>query len=266
MSQALGFQALVKCWVVVLSALLLWQLGLANNDSAEVEVKPAPLVIAYSADPAESITMRWYDMVVREAFRRLDREFVARVYPPVRSGMLLEQGQVDAEAIRPEGYSKVYPQAVRVNQTLLEVAFSVAVTDPDLKITKWEDFRRKDYRVEFVRGVEPLEQILSEYIDEDSLSEVSEVEQGIAKLIAGRTDVLVDFRGRMLLDADDLRLRGKGIYISDIEEQVPHYTYLNIQYTDLADALAEVFAQMKAEGLFDLYMKEVRQAFSETGR
>ena len=70
----------------------------------------------------------------------------------------------------------------------------------------------------------------------------------------------------MLLDADDLRLRGKGIYISDIEEQVPHYTYLNIQYTDLADALAEVFAQMKAEGLFDLYMKEVRQAFSETGR
>ena len=264
MSQALGFQALVKCWVVVLSALLPWQLCLASNDGADVS--EAPFVIAYSADPAESITMRWYDMVVREAFRRLDREFVARVYPPVRSGMLLEQGQVDAEAIRPEGYSKVYPQAVWVNQTLLEVAFSVAVTDPDLKITKWEDFRRKDYRVEFVRGVEPLEQILSEYIDEDSLSEVSEVEQGIAKLIAGRTDVLVDFRGRMLLDADDLRLRGKGIYISDIEEQVPHYTYLNIQYTDLADALAEVFAQMKAEGLFDLYMKEVRQAFSETGR
>ena len=243
---------------VVLSALLPWQLCLANSDGAEVEVKAAPLVFAYSADPAESITMRWYDMVLREAFRRLDREFVARVYPPVRSGMLLEMGQVDAEAIRPEGYSKVYPQAVRVNQTLLEVSFAVAVTDPDLKITRWEDFRRKSYRVESVRGVEPLRQILSEYIDEDNLSEVSEVEQGIAKLIAGRTDVLVDFRGRMLPDADDMRLRGKEVYVSDIEDEVAHYTYLNKQHADLANALAEVFAQMKEEGLFDRYMQEAQ--------
>ena len=51
--------------------------------------------------------------------------------------------------------------------------------------------------MEYLRGVEPLGDMLNDVVSEGYLFAITSPEQGLHKLLAGRSDVFIDFPGRI---------------------------------------------------------------------
>jgi len=215
-----------------------------------------PFVMALASDPAESVTMTWYVKVITEAFRRLEMDLQVEVYPPVRASRLLDAGMVDGEGLRPEGYEDEHEVAVRVDELMFEVTFGAATTDPEINIQSFEDFTGQDLTVEYVRGTDPLDSLLSARLAPGNLSAVSTAEQGLEKLLVGRTDVFVDFPGRIRYIMAETGVAEPVVFVTNISEQVPIYPYVHKRHADLAPRLAAVLKDIRAEGLFEDYMQK----------
>lgn len=226
----------------------------ASGSLAEPADDPAPFVMALASEPSESITMTWYVKVISEAFRRLDIDLRLEVYPPSRASRLLDNGVVDGEGLRPVGYEDRHPAAVRVDELMFTVIFAAAVTRSDIELQSLNDLKDKNYRVEYVRGTEPLDEMLSAVVNQGHLSPISEAGHGLRKLAAGRSEVFIDFPGRIEALAAAPDMKSAGIRVIILPEQVNIYPYLHARHAELAPRLARVLRDIREEGLFEDYM------------
>ena len=252
----------VFSWLRYVSRVFLWSLLLLSLFShADSTSERTRFIMAYTADPAQSLTMAWYHKLISEAFDRLGITLEYAVYPPLRASTMLATGKIDVEGLRAAGYEDDNPDAVIVRESILTTKYGMATVNPEIQLARLSDLKNQTYRVEYLRGVEPLGDMLEDAVTEGYLSAISSPEQGLQKLLGGRSDVFIDFPGRISALIESLDLSLAGIQVNEFEDDIVVYPVLHRRHVDLAQPLQQVLSEMKAQGLFEQYMEETRKVF-----
>ena len=213
-----------------------------------------------AADPApHSIAYRWSKLINQEAFRRMGATLEIASFPLARRAALAEAGAIDGEISRIYSYADTHPELVRVEEPVMDFTFSLFTARPGLKAQKLADVPA-DALVEYRRGVMVCENALKPSIAAEQLSNVSSTEQGLKKLLAGRSDVYCDIDSfvKDVQLSGELKDEGKLRKLFDIAT-VATYPYFYKKHAALAPRFAAILKQMKAEGLFVVYRKQAEQ-------
>lgn len=196
-------------------------------------------------------------LVFTEAFRRLGYALQYDGYPAPRASMLSDAGEVDGEISRVFAYQTTHPNLIRVEEVLYSTRFVAFAVKPGIVLNGWESLQNTAYNVEYRRGVKLSESKLSLIVAAEHLSYVTTAEQGLKKLIMGRTDLYVDVEftivdtiGRLDPDKHDT----SAFYQAGIMQEVGAYAYLHKKHAALVPKVAEVLKAMKQEGLFKRYL------------
>lgn len=217
-----------------------------------------PFVLAADADPS-LISYQWARLINEEAFRRMGFAVEIVNIPLARRNELLLADAIDGELSRTRAYADTHLEMVRVEEAVMEYTFSLFTAQPDLQARTLEDLP-SGLLVEYRRGILICENALKKSIAPERLSTVANSEQGIRKLLAGRTDVFCDIdtfvdQVRRAGDVPDV---GKLRKLFDIAS-VPAYPYLFQKHAKLAPRMAAVLKQMKAEGLMESYRRQAER-------
>lgn len=223
-----------------------------------------PFVVTAGGEP-NTWGSRLGVLIYTEAFKRLGIPFRMEHYTLARGAAMVEQGLADGELSRVYEYGADRPYLVRVEESVVDLGFSLYTANPALRMERLEDLRSTSYLVEFRRGLLLCETTLKGLVPSTQLSDVPTREQGLKKLLAGRTDLYceIDVYVQQELHSPefkDLANVANVRKLVSLGKTVPTYPYLNKKHADLAPRLATVLRQMKAEGLMETYRKQVEQA------
>lgn len=215
--------------------------------------KSKPFVIATDADGALD---RYGRLAYTEAFRRMGIPLAFEMYPLARRSAIIAEGLIDGEGSRVAAYADAHPELIRVEESIVDVKFSLFGANPTLHAKRIEELPANAL-VEYRRGILMCEKILKAAIPPARLSDIISTEQGLRKLLTGRSDVYCDIdpyvgdvlRGGTLQAPENVR---KLFEITSL----PTYPYLARKHADLALRLAATLKEMKAEGLLDRYGRE----------
>lgn len=216
-----------------------------------------PLIVGADADPT-TYANRWSTLVFQDAFRRLDVAVQINNYPLARRTALVDAGQIDIDAGRVYSYGEAHPNLVRVEEPFVEYGFALYTANPALRPQSLDDVRKSGWLVEYRRGILFCEKTLKPLLPTERLSDISSEEQGIKKLLAGRTDLYcdLDYVVSDVLNSPGIagatRVR-KVLSLGNI----PIYMYVQRRHAELAPRLAETFRKMKAEGAIEAYQARV---------
>lgn len=222
---------------------------------------PKPIIMAADGEPT-TYGSRWVAKIYAEAFKRLGIPFQLEHYTLARRAALVDEGAADGETSRVYTYGDNKPNLVRVEESLIDLGFSFYAANPKVKLARFEDLRATNYLVEFRRGILICENTVKQFVPAERISDVPTQEQGLKKLIAGRTDLYCDIDVYVLqeLQSPELKQSGKGVRkLISIGKSVPTYPFLNKRHAELAPRLAAVLKQMKAEGLIEAYRLQVER-------
>lgn len=219
-----------------------------------------PFVIAADSEPT-TYGSRWMALIYNEAFKRLGIPVRLDYYPLARRVALVEEGLVDGEASRVYSYGNNRPNLVRVEESVVDLGFSLYTANPALRLERIEDLRSTNYIVEYRRGILICETTLKASVAAERLSDVLTQQQGLKKLLAGRTDLYCDIDVYVLQELQSPEFKGVTTVrkVIGIGKAVPTYPYLNKKHAELAPRLAAVLKQMKAEGLIEAYRLQVER-------
>lgn len=216
-----------------------------------------PFIMTMDGDPTV-YGPRWGTLIYREAFRRLGIPLQIEFYTLARRAALVDEGGADGESARVYNYGHNRPHLVRVEESLIDLSFSLYTANPSLRLERLEDLRTTPYLVEYRRGILICENTLKQVVPSVRISDVPTQAQGLKKLIAGRTDLYcdLDLYVRQELQSPEFKA-AKVRQVVSIGQAVPTYPFLNRKHADLAPRLAAVLKQMKAEGLIETYRLQV---------
>ncbi len=221
-----------------------------------VPLSAKDIVLVSSEDTFKSKYGCWLYSIYNEAFSRLGYSFSYRGVPGGRAPKLAESGLVDGEIHRPIEYQKQTKNLIRVNESHFQINLEAYVTNLALTFNSWNDLSEKGLRIEFRRGSKRAENMLMSIVDSSQLTDVSTTEQGLKKLLKGRTDVFVE--QDLVFDKNIKELLKQSDEYGEIRsagkiDTLDGYAYLNIKYIELAEKLAVTIKAMKQEGLIDEY-------------
>ncbi|TXT39365.1 MAG: hypothetical protein FD135_2218 [Comamonadaceae bacterium] len=248
----------MRLWVV--GCVLLASLGCRVALAAE----PAPFVFGANGVP-QAFGVRWGTLILSEAFRRLGIPMQITHYPMARYSALLDSGEIDGDPARIYDYGAAHPNLIRVEESIIDMGFVLYAAKPTIQLQSLENLRGTNWVVEYQRGVLLCENKLKALVPEGQLDSISSGEQGLRKLLAGRTDVYCDLETSMrrYLNSpefkDNMRLH-KVLHLATL----PTYTYLHRKHAALAPRLAATLKQMKAEGLVEAYRVQVEKELKWT--
>jgi polar amino acid transport system substrate-binding protein len=209
---------------------------------------PRPIVLAGTWDQHGPGAGLLLTMIYTEAFRQLDMPLQIRVLPAMRASAEAVAGNVDGELARAYDYGRMQPSLIRIEEPVLYVTAAAYAHKPGIKVQGWDSLRGTGYRVEYRNGYVVVRQRLESVVAPDNLSSVNRGEQGLRKVMLGRTDLYVDTEefAQPLLQSE--AFRGSGIYNAGVLERAPTYGYLIKGHEKLALRLAEVLRSMRASG------------------
>lgn len=218
----------------------------------------APFVIAADGE-ASTYAGKWTSLIYTEVFKRLGMPFLLDYYTLKRRSAMVEDGGIDGEASRIYSYASSHPNLIRVEESVVDLTFALYTASPTLHLQRLEDLPSANLLVEFRRGILICENTLKPLVAPDRLSDVTSIEQGIKKLLAGRTDLYCDIDAYVQeqLQSPAIKSGGKIHKVIDLGKSVPTYPYLHKRHADLAPRMAEVLKKMKAEGLIETYRVQV---------
>lgn len=217
---------------------------------------PAPFVISADAEP-NSYVHRWLSLIYGEAFRRLGIPVQIASFPLARGTALANQGSVDGQAGRIRAYGDTHPDMVRVEEPVMDFTFSLYTANPALRVRRAEDLADTALQVEYRRGILFCQNTMTKFVAADRLSDITHTEQGLKKLVAGRTDIYCDIEVyvRESLNTPEFKDVTGLRKLLDLAS-VQTYPYVNRKHASLAPRLAAVLKQMRAEGLLGAYPKQ----------
>jgi hypothetical protein len=203
----------------------------------------------------------WERLLYTEAFSRLNLhvQFIQMSLP--RLDAALERGDIDVEAPRQWEYLFQFSGTVRVEEPVVEISFGIYTANPAVQENDLHAMPR-NLNVEFRRGIDDCEVVLKAVFPAERISDVATVEQGVMKLVTGRTDLYCDVDYAVMYAKSKLeRAKSDSLRkVAKVEQSIRLYTYLSKKNEALAPRLAEVLKQMKEEGLFERYKIQARQA------
>lgn len=244
-----------------LPRLLLWAIGLLATAPAYSQPSPAaaPLVMALDVEPGTYL-YRWATLIYTEAFRRLGVPVQFSMYSLARRAVLANEGRIDGEGARISAYADTHPELIRVDEPLMDFTFSLFTANPAVRVRRLENLPATPWQVEYRRGVLMCENRLKAFVPPERLSYITASEQGVKKLLAGRTDVYCDLEiyVALVLNAPEFKGGTRVRKLLDIAS-VPTYPFLHKRYAELAPRLAATLKQMKAEGLLNAYRRQAKR-------
>jgi len=185
-----------------------------------------------------------------EAFRRMGYGFKLISQPGERAMIDANQGIVDGEAGRISSIdSKKYANLIMVPYPIVTMQDGAYATDHSIKISGWESLKGKPYKVGLLKGIKSVEQKLPLYIDKMNIVTLSEPEQCVKMLEAGRIDVFIV--GTQIEDSAFMQSGAyKEVRRVGIVETKMLYPWLHKRHKNLVGRLAATLESMKSEGRF----------------
>ncbi len=205
-----------------------------------------PLVITTSVDPPESneSDTGFYDLILQEAFRRIDRQIDIDHLPAERSLINADSGLTDGEFPRISGLERLYPNLVRVPEKITNYEFVAFSKHHGIKMTTWDTLQ--PYDVAIVRGWKILEKNI---VNTRSLVRAKNQKLLFNLLVNDRADIIVYSRV-----AGTAFIRSQGLEgIVALEPPLAirgMYLYLNKKHEQLVKPLAQALKEMKADGTY----------------
>jgi hypothetical protein len=225
---------------------------------------PVPFVISADAEP-NSYVHRWVSLIYGEAFRCLGIPVQISSFPLARGTALANQGSVDGQAGRIRAYGDTHPDMVRVEEPVMDFTFSLYTANPALHLQRAEDLAGASLQVEYRRGILFCQNTMTKFVAADRLSDITHTEQGLKKLVAGRTDIYCDIEVyvRESLNTPEFKDSTGLRKLFDLAS-VQTYPYVNRKHAALAPKLAAVLKQMRAEGLLKAYPQQAEREMGWT--
>lgn len=216
------------------------------------------MILVGTEDVKYSMRGKWLNLVFTEVFDRLGYKLQYDGYPAARASAMSDAGKVDGEISRVFEYQMGHPNLIRVDELLYSTNFVAFAVKPGIVLHGWKSLQNTTYRVDYRRGVKLSESELNLVVASEHLSNVTTAEQGLKKLIAGRTDLFVDVEFTIVeaikvLDPDKFDV--STLYQAGIMQEVDAYAYLHKKHAALVPKVAEVLKALKQEGLFEYYFK-----------
>lgn len=213
-----------------------------------------PFVWAVDGEPS-TYASHWVTLIYTEAFKRLGIPMQMAHYTLARRAALVDEGLADGETSRVHSYGNNKPNLIRVEESLIDLGFSLYTANPSLRLDRLEDLRATNYLVEYRRGIQICETAVKGLVPAERVSDVPTHQQGLKKLIARRTDLYCDIDVNVLQELQSPEFKGTTHVrrVTGIGKAVPTYPYINKKHVELAPRLAAVLKQMKAEGLIEAY-------------
>lgn len=185
-----------------------------------------------------------------EAFRRMGYGFKLISQPGERAMIDANQGIVDGEAGRISSIDqKNYANLIMVPYPIVTMQDGAYSTDLSIKINGWESLKGKPYKVGLLKGIKSVEQKLPLYVDKTNIVTLSDPEQCVKMLEAGRIDIFIV--GTQIEDSTFMRSGAyKEVKLVGIVETKVLYPWLNKRHENLVKRLADTLKRMKSEGWF----------------
>ena len=211
-----------------------------------------------SLNPKEVVQIRWVVEVYGEVFRRLGYEFQYGIYPLPRLILMVNTGEADGEIQRPADYQKDHPNLIRVSEPHAVVRYTAYAVKPGIALHGWSSLKHTNYKVEYRRGISTAARELKSVVAPEHLSNITTTEQGLKKLISGRSDVFVDLAYSVtsaLKQFNSASFDTSKVYQAGIMEEKPVFSYLHKKHADLVPKVAAMLKIMKQEGIIEKYRK-----------
>lgn len=220
---------------------------------------PEPFVMGFDEDPKVFGTI-WSLRIYKEAFRRLGIPLQASFYPLARRAALVDEGTIDGDGARVHGFGAAHPNLVRVEEPVMDLDFALYTANPTLRLQRLEDLAASGLLVEYRRGILLCENSLKSLLPPERLSDVTSEQQGVKKLLTGRTDVYCELDSvvKQALGSPEFKSAGgirKVLNIGHLQT----YPYIHRKRADLAPRLAATLKQMKAEGLIETFRQQAER-------
>ncbi|WP_136810160.1 hypothetical protein [Desulfosediminicola flagellatus] len=199
----------------------------------------------------------WVNLIYKEVFRRLNMELIVEYYPLGRASIQTNEGRADGEPARIHAYGTLYPNLIRIDESVFPMTVGAYTTDPSIpELNGWESLKNTEYVVQYPRGMKICENNLSKVVKAGRLTDITETSQGLQMLALKRTDLYVDDVNSVIpfLKNGTYNLQGK-VHLAGIMQEVPLYMYVHKRHTSLVPQLADAIKEIKAEGLIEHYHK-----------
>lgn len=251
----------LPAWQQCLCPLLLAVGLLLPLATVQGQTRPAPFVIVADEDE-NTFGGKWAGLIYTELFKRLGIPFKLDHAPLARRASLADEGLIDGEAARIYAYGATHPNLIRVEESILDFSFTLFTASPTLRLQRLEDLPAANLLVEYRRGILLCENTLTPLVPATRLSNVTSVQQGVRKLLAGRTDLYCDhdIAVQQVLHAPDFKDITSVRKAISLGKSIPTYPYIHKKHAALAPRLAATLKTMKAEGLIETYRLQVERA------
>jgi len=151
---------------------------------------------------------------------------------------------------------------IRVQEPIAIVNFSAFTTNPSIKLYGWNSLKNTDLRVDHVRGIVLSKKMLTKFVKKENLSAVNNIDQGLKKLISGRTDVFIYLDTIINMSLNLPKFKNNNILNAGDLETIKVHLFLNKKYNALEPEFSTVIKAIKSEGLANQYLKEVFGVYS----
>ena len=245
-------------WAVVLATGMLFSALPGSGRAATTQ--PAPFVIGTDDDPNE-FGSRWVFLIYTEAFKRLGIPLELGYFPLARRTAFADSGVIDGDAARVYAYGDAHPNLIRVEESVVDLAFALYTANPTVRLQRLDELPGSTLLVEYRRGILICEKTLKSLVTPERLSDVTSEEQGLKKLLAGRTDLYCDFDipVQKILHSPGFKSGTSVRKVIDLGKPVPTFPYLHKKHAELAPRLGATLKKMKAEGLIEAYRLQVER-------
>ena len=173
---------------------------------------------------------------------------------------MLDKGLVDGDTARTYSFGGSYSNVIRVEEPVGWSRFIAYAVDPKISLNGWESLKGTSYRVDYGRGAQICEARLPKVVNQERLSSVVRWPQGLNKLQAGYTDILIAVEDDMLPLLKKDEFKDFNIREAGVMEQIVAYPYFHKKHRDLVPRVAAVLKAISEEGLLEAYRAK---AYSE---
>ena len=216
------------------------------------------IILIGSQDTKNSFHGRWLSLIYTEVFRRLGYELRYDGYPSVRASRLSDAGKVDGEINRVSIYQASHPNMIRVDESHFPTTLAAYAIKPGITIDGWNSLKNTGYMVEYRRGTKVVEIGLTKVVHPEKLSTITTTEQGLKRLILGRTDVYVDVEDivtEKLKQLNPVHFDPVLVYQAGVLEEETLHVFLHKKNAPLVPKISAVLKVMKEEGLVEKYKR-----------
>ncbi|QDQ27403.1 amino acid ABC transporter substrate-binding protein [Chitinimonas arctica] len=201
-------------------------------------------------------TERYYEVVVREAYRRIGQPVELTYMPAARGLVAANTGKSDALLARLPVIEDTYTNMRRIPTSIGPMSFLAVSMKPSLEVRNWEDMRALSI------GVRRGYKIAVDKTAGMNVSLVDSYENMFRMMAQGRVDVVVIREPGVAPTLRALKsagvLNGTETFRSSVLEYLSAYHYINVERGNLIGPLDQALKAMTKDGFLEKAMREAR--------